>query len=55
LLKLEFEEEGSDRDATVWATADAVTSVSLIMVEARAALCAAATRRGLHVANPLVA
>ncbi|MGD9998678.1 MAG: type II toxin-antitoxin system VapC family toxin [Ilumatobacteraceae bacterium] len=44
LLKLIIDEDGSDRAATIWATADAVASVNLIVVEARAALAAA--RRG---------
>jgi uncharacterized protein len=42
-LKLLVEEEGSDRAALVWDAADMLASVSLIVVEARAAL-AAATR-----------
>jgi predicted nucleic acid-binding protein len=44
LLKLIIDEVGSDRAATVWASADSVASVNLIVVEARAALAAA--RRG---------
>lgn len=44
LLKLIIDEDGSDRAATIWASADAVASVNLIVVEARAALAAA--RRG---------
>ena len=44
LLKLIIDEDGSDRAATIWDTADAVASVNLIVVEARAALAAA--RRG---------
>ena len=43
LLKLLIDEEGSDRAELVWDAADALASVSLIVVEARAAL-AAATR-----------
>jgi uncharacterized protein len=43
LLKLLIDEEGSDRAERVWDAADTVASVSLIVVEARAAL-AAATR-----------
>ncbi len=50
LLKLLIEEEGSDRAQLVWDSADAVASVSLIVVEARAAL-AAATRRGRLTAD----
>lgn len=45
LLKLVVEEEGSDRAELVWEAADALASVSLIIVDARAAL-AAATRGG---------
>jgi len=44
LLKLIIDEDGSDRAATIWSSADAVASVNLIVVEARAALAAA--RRG---------
>ncbi len=44
LLKLIIDENGSDRAMTIWSSADAVASVSLIAVEARAALAAA--RRG---------
>ena len=43
LLKLLIDEEGSDRAERVWDAADTLASVSLIVVEARAAL-AAATR-----------
>ena len=42
LLKLVIEEEGSDRAELVWDTADALASVALVVVEARAALAAAA-------------
>ena len=42
LLKLIFDEEGSDRADIIWRSADSVSSVSLIVVEARAALAAAA-------------
>lgn len=45
LLKILIEEPGSDRATVVWSTADAVASVALIAVEARAAL-AMATRLG---------
>lgn len=41
LLKLVIDEDGSDRASTIWTAADAVASVSLIAVEARAALAAA--------------
>jgi predicted nucleic acid-binding protein len=43
LLKLLIDEVGSDRAERVWDAADTLASVSLIVVEARAAL-AAATR-----------
>ena len=42
LLKLIIDEEGSDRADIIWQSADNVSSVSLIVVEARAALAAAA-------------
>lgn len=42
LLKLIVEEDGSDRAALIWDTADAVAAASVIVVEARAALAAAA-------------
>lgn len=45
LLKLIIDEEGSDRADIIWQSADTVSSVSLIVVEARAAL-AAASRGG---------
>lgn len=45
LLKLVIDEEGSDRAELVWESADTLASVSLIVVEGRAAL-AAATRCG---------
>jgi predicted nucleic acid-binding protein len=41
LIKLIVEEEGSDRAELIWQTADSVASVSLVVVEARAALAAA--------------
>ncbi len=41
LLKLVIDEEGSDRAERVWDAADTLASVSLIVVEARAALAAA--------------
>jgi predicted nucleic acid-binding protein len=44
LLKLIIDEKGSERAMTIWTSADAVASVSLMVVEARAALAAA--RRG---------
>lgn len=45
LLKLIVDEEGSDRAELIWDIADALVSVSLVVVEARAAL-ASATRGG---------
>lgn len=42
LIKLIIEEEGSDRAALIWSTADSLVSVRLITVECRAALAAAA-------------
>ena len=42
LLKLVIEEEGSARVELVWDAADALASVALVVVEARAALAAAA-------------
>jgi hypothetical protein len=45
LLKLLVDEEGSDRAELVWDAADSLASVSLVVVEARAAL-ASATRGG---------
>jgi predicted nucleic acid-binding protein len=50
LLKLIIDEAGSDRAATIWASADAVASVNLIVVEARAALAAA--RRARRLTGP---
>ena len=41
LLKLVVEEAGSDAAAVVWDAADALASVGLVVVEARAALAAA--------------
>lgn len=45
LLKLVVEEEGSDAAAVIWDAADALASVGLVVVEARAAL-ATANRAG---------
>lgn len=42
LLKLIIVEDGSDRADIIWQSADNVSAVSLIVVEARAALAAAA-------------
>ncbi len=50
LLKLIIDEEGSDRAELIWQAADTLASVSLIVVEARAAL-AAAHRHG-HLTIP---
>lgn len=47
LLKLVIDEDGSDRASTIWASADTVASVALIVVEARAALAAAKRGRRL--------
>lgn len=55
LLKLVIEEAGSERAVTVWTAPDAVASVSLIMVEARAALGAARTAGRLTAAQRRVA
>lgn len=41
LLKLLIEEDGSDRAALVWDTADSLASATLVVVEGRAALAAA--------------
>lgn len=51
LLKLIVDEQGSDRAALIWSTADAVASVSLISVEARAAIAAAGRGRRLTAAQ----
>jgi hypothetical protein len=42
LLKLIVDEDGSDRADVIWRSADTVASVALVVVEARAALAAAA-------------
>ena len=47
LIKLIVEEEGSDRAELIWQTADSVASVRLVVVEARAALAAAARGKRL--------
>ena len=41
LLKLVVEEPGSDRVALIWDSSDVLASVSLVLVEGRAALAAA--------------
>ncbi len=56
LIKLIIDEEGSDRAEVIWQSADSVTSVSLVVVEARAALATAARSERLssdqlHVAQ----
>lgn len=51
LLKLIIDEEGSDRAALVWSSADAVASVCLITVEVRAAIAAAGRGRRLTSAQ----
>lgn len=51
LLKLIIDEAGSDRAALIWSSADAVASVSLITVEARAAIAAAGRGRRLTAAQ----
>jgi uncharacterized protein len=51
LLKLIIDEDGSDRTALIWSSADAVASVSLIAVEARAAIAAAGRGRRLTTAQ----
>lgn len=47
LIKLIVDEEGSERAELIWQTADSVASASLIVVEARAALAAAARGKRL--------
>jgi predicted nucleic acid-binding protein len=51
LIKLIIDEEGSDRAELIWQSADSVASVSLIVVEARAALAAAARGQRLSTAQ----
>ena len=46
-IKLIVDEEGSERAELIWQTTDSVASVSLIVVEARAALAAAARGKRL--------
>lgn len=55
LIKLIIEEEGSDRAELIWQSADSVASASLIVVEARAALAAAARGGRLSAAQLRVA
>ncbi len=47
LLKLLIDEDGSEQAGRLWDTADAVASVALVVVEARAALAAA--ERGVRL------
>lgn len=47
LIKLIVDEAGSDRAELIWQSADSVASVSLVVVEARAALAAAARGKRL--------
>lgn len=49
LIKLIVDEEGSDRAELIWQSADSVASVSLVVVEARAALAAAERGKRLSV------
>lgn len=51
LLKLIVDEEGSDQVELVWDTADSLAAVSLIVVEGRAALAAAARAGRLTAAE----
>ena len=51
LLKLIIDENGSERAMTIWSSADAVASVNLIAVEARAVLAAAKRVRRLTEAQ----
>ncbi len=51
LIKLIVDEEGSDRAELIWQSADSVASVGLVVVEARAALAAAARRQRLSTAQ----
>ena len=51
LLKLIVDEEGSDRVEPVWDTADVIVAASVIVVEARAALAAAARGRRITAAQ----
>jgi uncharacterized protein len=51
LLKLIIEESGTEQAAVIWATSDTLASATLITVEARAALAAAARDRRLTPAQ----
>ena len=45
LLKVVIDETGSEQAGVIWETADVLASVSLVAVEARAALAAAVRNR----------
>jgi predicted nucleic acid-binding protein len=51
LLKLVIDETGSEQAGTLWDSADALASVALVVVEARAALAAAARGARLTTAE----
>ena len=51
LLKLLIDEDGSEQAGLIWDTADALASVALVVVEARAALAAAERRARLAAAE----
>ncbi|MFW2336180.1 type II toxin-antitoxin system VapC family toxin [Ilumatobacter sp.] len=55
LIELIVDEEGSDRAELIWQSADSVASVSLVVVEARAALAAAERGKRLSTAQLRVA
>jgi len=55
LIKLIIEEEGSDRADLLWQSADSVASGILVVVEARAALAAAARGKRLSVGQLQIA
>jgi len=55
LIEIIVDEEGSDRAELIWQSADSVASVSLVVVEARAALAAAARGGWLSTAQLRVA
>jgi len=51
LIKLIVDEEGSERAELIWQSADSVASVSLVVVEARAAFAAAGRGRRISAAQ----
>ncbi len=55
LIKLIVDEQGSERAELIWQSADSVASVRLVVVEARAALAAAARGQRLSTAQLNVA